>query len=627
MADQQGAVVAQSLLAVSWSDHEPDGLAAAVQHLSRETPVHEVCDGRQTWAWTGREATTGPADLVPASARVVALQAESRGPSGRLSAADCARLSRLPAPGQHVLPPFAVALGSDSSTLVSTDGMGFRQVYVATGAGWAALSTSAGVLGRLAASSVDEQTVALQSLLGWQAGAGTAFTGVSKLPAGATAEIGHGRLRLTEGAPLPAAGSFDGTLDEAVSRAADVVREGVAQALADHPELLLQLTGGLDSRILLAAVPREERSRLSCLTLAVPGSPDLRLAEHLVATYGMSHRIIDLSRLGDLDPATALEHVLAAARDLDGAADPLALAALRVVEGPISTAPRLSGLGGEVVRGFYYVPALLQGSRRDRQVDRLAAWRLFPNEQVPDDVISPRLRAERRARALAVVHELFDDGPSAWPEATDLFYLRQRMQRWAGVLASATAGERVVVNPMLDPRFLELGASLPTAWKARARFLSRILVELDPELATIPLDGRPAPSAYAHPDLRGRLRFAELLGRKVVGKARQRLSSTTPPPAGGAVLADLVVQAWRDQPSRLEGVRRLDCVDREWLDQVLAGRPAGAGAVAFVVNQMVLAEVVLGCDPQGRTLRPDPSQMFPENSFPSPRRSKAATGP
>ena len=73
------------------------------------------------------------------------------------------------------------------------------------------------------------------------------------------------------------------------------------------------------------------------------------------------------------------------------------------------------------------------------------------------------------------------------------------MQRWAGLLASATSVDRVVVNPMLDPEFLALGTSLPTAWKANARFLSRILMALDPELADIPLDGRPPPACLRRP--------------------------------------------------------------------------------------------------------------------------------
>ena len=137
------------------------------------------------------------------------------------------------------------------------------------------------------------------------------------------------------------------------------------------------------------------------------------------------------------------------------------MAALQLVEGDLRSVPRLSGLGGEVVRGFYYVPAPLRGTTRSRKVERLARWRLFPNEAVPDEALMPELRAGRRERGTVLLREIFGHYSPDWNRATDEFYLRQRMQRWAGALASVTSWQRVVINPMLEPRFLELGDSLP----------------------------------------------------------------------------------------------------------------------------------------------------------------------
>ena len=102
-------------------------------------------------------------------------------------------------------------------------------------------------------------------------------------------------------------------------------------------------------------------------------------------------------QLGDVGPARARHLAEVASRRLDAATDPLAFAVLQEAEAGLAEVPRLSGLGGEVVRGFYYLPAPMRGFGRDRRVARLARWRMFPNEAVPDGVIHPRLREGRRA--------------------------------------------------------------------------------------------------------------------------------------------------------------------------------------------------------------------------------------
>lgn len=482
-------------------------------------------------------------------------------------------------------PPFAMALRQGrEQTTVHSDRLGFRQLYIAQFRHWAGVSTSARALAAIGRHGLDEDTLALQSLLGWQAGSGSLFRGVTKLPAGTTVILEDGRLALQPPPDWPRAGTFAGSLDQAVAQAASLIQEQVSQALDEHPDLLLQLTGGLDSRILLAAVPAARRSSVRCLTLAVPGSPDLAIASGLTRRFAMPHQVISLPDLGTMDPAGGLDLVRDAAAWLDSASDPLAHAVLNVAEGELAWQPRLCGLGGEVVRGFYYSPALTRGLTRAAQVDRLARWRLFPNESVPDRVLSTRFRIERRTRALTELQRIFANYDCPWQEATDRFYLEHRMQRWAGALASASAAERIVMNPMLDPRFLALGLSLRTADRAGAKFLSRILCRLDPALAQIPLDGRPAPTAFAYPDLRSRSQLAGLTAGKAWRKVGQRLKAQGRGPAGGGSMADLVMTAWRHNPAQLNGVRGLDVIDGEWLDRVLKGDPADPRAVALLAN-------------------------------------------
>ena len=190
--------------------------------------------------------------------------------------------------GTQILPPFAMAtaVADGESVVVRTDTIGFRHVFTASGPGWAAASTSARALAVLTAQGLDIGMIELQSLLGWQAGSGTAFRGVHKMPEGTSVRVESGRLEWPDLTPRSTE-RFDGSFDEAVAEGADVVRLSVEAALDDHPQLLLQLTGGLDSRILLSAIPQARRARVACLTLAVPGSPDAAMAAQLARRFGM----------------------------------------------------------------------------------------------------------------------------------------------------------------------------------------------------------------------------------------------------------------------------------------------------------------------------------------------------
>ena len=558
------------LLAVTGSQNVPPGsIDAALRYLGPE-PVLVVL-GDTTKVWVG---APNPNDiLTPVEGRV----ALSLGGYGGLA-------------GQAVPAGLAEWKGQDS-VRVSTDWLGFRHVYVTHEEGWAAASTSALALAALGSRQPDKNALAVLGLMGWFVGSATAFDRVDVLAPGTTVELRDGRSRLTLTQEHAKALDANRSSRQSAEYAAALLRTSVGAFWDDHPDALLQLTGGLDSRILLAALPRARRAGIASLTLQTPNSEDLEIAARLSLNDGMRHEIINLDAIADLEAEEAYALVVRAAERVQCASDPLALAALSLAEGPLSTTTRLSGLGGEVVRGFYYFGPHLNLPVSRPQIRALARWRLFPNERAEDAAFSVSVKA-REAVALDALYDVFRGLGPHWDTATDTFYLNQRMRRWAGVLASASASVRVVVNPMLDPRFIALGDSVHPRDKAGARYLSQILLALDEDLARLPLDGRAAPIIYANPSLSNGLRRSAGTAKKVGGKLRQRARRSGRAPAGGTALAELVIQAWRDKTALVEPVRGLGLIDPRWLADVLEGRHEPSSAtVAFLVNLAVAASV------------------------------------
>lgn len=370
-----------------------------------------------------------------------------------------------------------------------------------------------------------------------------------------------------------------------------MLREYLDAFLDDHPDAVLQLTGGQDSRLLLSAVPPERRRGLRCVTLGLPGNPDLMIAGDLARRYGLVHEVLTLDGLDALSPEDADRRCIEAARRLECMADPLAHAALTFVEARAQPGARIAGLGGEVARGFYYVGPATTAPVSRKRVERLARWRMFANESVSAEALDPEFASWARGFTLDEVFALSAATGRDWMAATDDFYLDQRMQRWAGVTDTAICFNGVVSNPMLDDRFIAIARSLPPRDKRNSMFLSRLQVALDDQLARVPLDGRPAPVAYAHKSVRNSARQIATTLHKAARKARQRVGRATSPPAGGEILARKVLEHWRSNPALLDPVRPMGIFREAWIDQVLACKmDPDPSAVTLLTNLRVAAE-------------------------------------
>ena len=485
----------------------------------------------------------------------------------------------------EMLPPFAALGAVDEGVRVAADQMGFRQIYYASGASWSAVSTSARALAALGGGGFNLAALKLQSQLGWQLGQSTLFRGVTKLAPGEVLTVTADEMR-RERPPEPPLEPI--TLDEAVRRASRLLREFLERYLDESPDPTLQLTGGQDSRILLSAIPRRRRHGLKVMTVDAPGTGDAELAAHLSGRFGLRHTVQSLDGLAHLSPAQCFESVCEAASRLDCMADPLARAATLWAERSLEQGARLSGLGGEIARGFYYTGRVTRRAVTKQRSERLARWRMFANEPVEQAAISPELARDAVPVALESVYRALVAGNSSWFEATDELYYRHRMQRWAGLGETAVCLDRSLTNPMLDDRFLAIARALSPRDKQGSVFLARLQLELDEELASIPLDNRPPPRVYADPGSISSVRIRAATLRRAAKKARQRLLRTARPPAGAAVVARGLSQHIRENHELLDPVRDSGAFDEQWLDGVAAGRvEPSPGSLALLANVLV----------------------------------------
>jgi asparagine synthase (glutamine-hydrolysing) len=302
----------------------------------------------------------------------------------------------------------------------------------------------------------------------------------------------------------------------------------------------------------------------------------------------MRHQVVALGE--DLWPSPAETHRLAvaAAHALEAMASPLALAPLLLAESQVEQGHRLSGLGGEVARGFYYAGNPGTATTSPHLVERLGRWRIFANEAVEPEALDPEFYAYAQATTLATLTELFPAGD--WLRATDHFYLFQRMRRWSGTHSSVAADRRSVVNPMFDRRFIELALAVAPADKRDSKLLGRLTNRLDPTLAQIPLDSGLSPARLGKQSAMTRVATTALTARKAARKIRQRMSHGRRPQLGAGHTSALVLEHWRAQPASYAALYDVPFLRPQWLDEVLAGsRTATPTTTAFLVNLVAVA--------------------------------------
>ena len=209
-------------------------------------------------------------------------------------------LERVTGQGPHALAaiaaPQGVAIASGSTVLAATDHVGLSAVYHAAADGAAVAGSSSRLLATLLGRGLDDDAVSAFSVLGEYAATDTPFDGVRRLAASQMARLADGALTIEHYAapPAPERGSRD--VGALVAEGVEAVRASVGACVDAYPEAAMELSGGLDSRVILAALVGSGRPPAGGLTLGerVPprrrGRPRPRAPRRRPVPAGRPHR-------------------------------------------------------------------------------------------------------------------------------------------------------------------------------------------------------------------------------------------------------------------------------------------------------------------------------------------------
>ncbi len=391
-------------------------------------------------------------------------------------------------------PPFAALFRTrrDAPLEAGTDACGLFHVYVTAGAGFAACSSSCLALGALEDGGLDLESLAGYGRLGFYLGARTPMSGVRRLRPGEACTLAAGALRVAVWADAPRREPAFASFAAAVEAGAPALRAALGSFAAAHAHLGISLSGGLDSRLVLAALPPERRAALAVLCIDAPGKDDAPLVRRVAALCGFAPTVVDV---GAFPRARAAVLARGASLRRNHCANPLSTAVLDWAESALPGTPRLHGQNGEFARGYYHGGQPAPGGVTAERVAALMQLRRLSAQQVAPRLLAPAYREPLEEALRNEVHAWLAATGLPWLDALDEFYLCQRMAGWVGIELSRTSMHRIDLSPFFDPRFLAVARRTTARDKRGSRLTAAMLEAIDPALAALPLDSGRSPAA------------------------------------------------------------------------------------------------------------------------------------
>lgn len=260
----------------------------------------------------------------------------------------------------------------------------------------------------------------------------------------------------------------------------DAIATSLIEAFAPlrGQNLQLSLTGGRDSRILLAAASHVEGMHLATQTRGEVDHPDVVLAQELSGALGIEHKLIlpDRSAPDVLlaeEPRRRIQRVLDthdwAISGWDDAPD----------YGPFSVNPSMSGVGGEILRGGMVRPgvdtmkvAQLKTSILNQMAGAPKFFHHWLNQAATDEA--------RYYLKLAVANPY---------EASDQVQRLDRSRHWAASRRAATRLRSDAIDPLFDNKFLQDVLKVPAVYRWNEKLAHDLIKRLAPTIADFPIEG------------------------------------------------------------------------------------------------------------------------------------------
>jgi hypothetical protein len=420
-------------------------------------------------------------------------------------------------PLDEVCGSYAIFMANASGVWLFGDALGLQKIYAVAGG---ALRSTSMMICRAAMKQprVDRLRAQEYILLGANHSAQTPLEGLTVQGPTLVLDLLEGRSSGLHAPQRLLIGRTAASAADAVAGvSAAIVKDFTHMAQAWGPNIGMALSGGFDSRLLLAALDHVGVSP-SLYVYGRPLDEDVVIARAVAHIVGLSIECIDKSVMERGLPALTAQAV----RDnlvffyglpVDGVFDRGSDRATRLLQVP-SGRLNLNGAGGEILRNFFYL--------RDQPFSAVDSVAAFCSGWLDEVFMTGEDRvAYVQGLQDSVLECLGRDFGSGAPRAqplrrseVELVYALFRLRYWMGRNNTVLARYGAFMTTLVIPSLVTLAAPLPLAWKDYGRPEAEVIRHLSPRVAS-------GPSAYGFdfaqgPNWKHRLGVAVTMYRPVV---------------------------------------------------------------------------------------------------------------
>ncbi|MGH9848255.1 MAG: hypothetical protein ACREBD_00225 [Blastocatellia bacterium] len=374
---------------------------------------------------------------------------------------------------------------------VITDVMGSHHCFIRTVGAVTALSTSSLLLASLGDVTLDATGCEEFLRTGVVYEDRTLFREVKKLAPATVYRFAHGKLsgaqsywRMIDLNPE----AFKG--EKAVEQLGEKLISAVKRIARVYPNPVCDLTGGYDSRAIVAAFMSAGAAFETTVTGA-GNDADVVISKRLSKLIGTPNWHFEPE--GEF----SFDHLRQALQLTDGECDLVEYARIHSLHRKLSVDfdASINGSYGEIARGYWWWELLFPKTGKREQIDlyKLASKR-YATDPCSPQLFPPGLGLDL-VEHFAVMISRLNRGLIDWPNTAqmDHAYLMLRMQRWHGRIASSTDQIWPCLSPYIFRSVLDTALQTSVGARKNSRLVRHLLSRLQPRLAAYPLEpGYPA---------------------------------------------------------------------------------------------------------------------------------------
>jgi len=333
---------------------------------------------------------------------------------------------------------------------------------------------------------LNEDTIAEFFAFGEILGNKTFFEGIETLPPASVLTYDGKRISIKQYWDPDYEPDYSLSQDEIAEQLVQAFRKAVDIRMRDNLRYGVSLSGGLDSRVVLAAIDKSQRHRVTTFTFGVSGCDEIKIAKMVAREAGVSHRVIELVPEELVSYAEEVVHLSDGMDTIDVTFIPYFYNRAREQVDVFS-----NGTGLDILLGGLFLNRLGLNARTTSDLvvnyidGRLLNGRLLSDKAMSNLFVPDYYRRFKEDLTNSVKEAFEHIGGERAVDKWDRFVLQNHMRRFT-ILGSVIARNKIEdAPPGLDNNFINLVSQIPLELRFNHRIYREFLTKLAPELAAM----------------------------------------------------------------------------------------------------------------------------------------------